>query len=340
MFMLLCGIFNFVSKDYFAKHRVQNPKFYHVCTYTTIKKDTDKSDKTQQGSNKGEMLQVLYEQWVQAGGNWNNSQLVAQAKTTISGSKTGARRWMLRSQIIEKYGSESIADELILSKETDPALKKTQVREHPELPHRQDLKLYLCWDESYETDKEDTLITQMLEVAQSGGSGGNRRGRSKEKKDRKEKHKKGKDKKRKRSTSSSKSSSRSSSASSTSLSSGTSVWTAKSAKGKSKRKVNKTVGKPKPPKPSSSSADGDKPGASLSKKAIEKQKKAEKEAERKQKKEAEQAEKKKQKEEESQRKKAEKEEELKRKKAEKEAKTQVEKEKQKTRAAGKKAISV
>ena len=274
---------------------------------------------TPSGGDKAEMMQVLYEQWVQAGGKWNDSQLVLQCRSTISGTKTGGRRWMLRSDIVKKYGCEVTADEIIRSKESDPALLKTCVRDHPELKHRADLRLYLCWDESYETDKEDTTITKMLQLTDSGS----KRGRSKEKKERKDKkNSKGKDKKkRKRSTSTSeKSSSQSSSSRSVSISSLSSDSSSSSSHKTRKSKKPKTNGR-----------SGQTPaGKPLTKKELQKQEKERKAAEKK-------AEKEKEKEKKEAEKKQKKEEEDQRKKEEKLKKQQVEKEKTKTRNSGKKA---
>ena len=291
-----------------------------------------------QGTNKNEMLQVLYEQWVQAGGKWESSQLVIQARTSIKGSKTGARRWMMRSEIVKRYGCEETADELILAKESDPTLFRTQVRNHPELPHRTDLRLYLCWDESYETDTEDVLITKMLEVAQNDS----RRGRSKDRKDHKKKDKK----KRKRSTSSSSSCSKSPSSSASKSSKSSEDCDSSSSKSrKAATKITKKSKKAKKSKDGKSRQGGSPApsGASrLSKEALknaEKQrKKDEEQAEKKKQKEDEQAEKKRKKEEEQADKKRQKDEENEKKKFEKEKKQQAEKEKQKQRASGKKVF--
>ena len=146
---------------------------------------------------------------------------MVQARSTIKGSKTGARRWMLRADIVKKYGCEVTADELIHAKESDPALRRTQVRDHPELPKRADLRLYLCWDESFKTDTEDVLISKMLEVSRKDSHG---RGRSKDRK------KKDKRKRRRRSTSSSKSSPSSSSSQSSKSSQDSDSLSSKSRK--------------------------------------------------------------------------------------------------------------
>lgn len=271
------------------------------------------------------MLQILYEQWIQVGGHWDKSQLVVQARTTIKGSKTGARRWMLRADIVQKYGSEEIADELIHAKESDPELRKTQVRDHPELPHRADLRLYLCWDSSVESDTEDVMVEQLLSAVQSDS---HKRGRSEKKKASKKKDKK----RRKRSTSSSRSSSQSSKSSSTSGQSTLSSVSAmskvtkatKATKAKDKKKKSKSKGRKasehaeQPPAPQLTKAQ-------LAK--LEKKRKQEetKEAQRKQK------------EEEKEAKRQTKEAENEQKRIKREAQQKVEKEKQAKRAEGKKA---
>lgn len=113
------------------------------------------------------MLGVLFEQWLQVGGKWDQSSLVAQARQSFRGTKTGARRWMQRSDLIQKYQDPVIADEIIASKEGDPLVRACCVRPNPDLPSRADLKQYLCWDASHECDVEDTLIEQMMTVTQS-----------------------------------------------------------------------------------------------------------------------------------------------------------------------------
>lgn len=275
-----------------------------------------------------DMLQVLWEQWIQSAGQWDKSELVVQARSTIKGTKTGARRWMLKSDIVQKYGDESIAEELIRAKESDPKLRQTQVRDHPELPHRVDLRLYLCWDSSHESDTEDVVIEQMLNCVQKDSHG---RGRGKDKKSRKDK------KKRKQTTSSSTSSRSKSTKSMSSKSSKTSSSaSSKATKATKATKVSKKSKKAKKDKKISKKTNRKSPspeGRKLTQAQIEKAEKervkAEEKAEKERKKADEKADKKKQKDEETQKK-----------KAEREAKQKIEKEKQKVRASGKKAWGV
>ncbi|CAK9057553.1 unnamed protein product [Durusdinium trenchii] len=70
----------------------------------------------------------------------------------------------MKKEIIEKY-DEATANEIIASKMADPVLKKTCVRDHEDLPDREDLRVYLCWDSSYETDVEDTVIEQLFKAS-------------------------------------------------------------------------------------------------------------------------------------------------------------------------------
>ncbi len=275
------------------------------------------------------MLQVLFEQWMQVGGKWDESQLIIQARTSHKGSKVGGRRWMMRQDIIKKYdGDVETADQLIASKEADPLLKKVSVRDHPDLPWRTDLRLFLIWDESYEQDSEDVVMDQLFSLGQKDSHGT---------KHKKGHTKKGKGKKRHRSSSSSSSASGSrSSSSSTDDSDQSSPSVKPSKKSKSKRdakknqkKTKKTKKAKKDHKKSSESSEGssDSEVPEVQKKMTEAQK---------QKEEAKQ-EKIRQKEEEKAEKNRQKEEEKKQKALQKKESQEKEKEKAKTRASAKKA---
>lgn len=232
---------------------------------------------------------------------------------------------MLRADIVKKYGCEVTADELIHSKESDPALRRTQVRDHPELPGRADLRLYLCWDSSFETDTEDVLISEMLEVAQKDSHG---RGRSKDRKKKKDKRRdRGGPPRPARALPAVPAANRARAAGILTVRRQNPERQPPRSPRTKKSKKGKKEGKSKP---------GSSPARSvatrLSKQAIQKAEKERQKAE-------EQAEKKRQKEEETAAKKRQKDEENEKKKAEKEQKQQVEKEKQKIRASGKKVLN-
>ena len=275
---------------------------------------------TNEGSNKAEMFQVLYENWIAANGKWDQSQIVVQCRSTVKGSKTGARRWMLRSDIVSKYGSESVANDIINAKLNDPMLKQTCVRDHPDLPGRSDLQLFLCWDSSHECDTEDTVVEQMFTMSQKHDL---REGQGKKNKGH------GHDKKRKRSTSSSSSVNTTSMSISSDSDSDSDDSSSSGAKKKSKKsKNNKKAKKGKDAGKKAKKTKEDKKGKK-ERKDKDKEKDAEKEKER----TAAEEEKKRLKE----KKAAEKEAEKQRKKEEREEKQKKDKEKNDIRAKGRKA---
>eukprot|EP00438_Fugacium_kawagutii_P000155 Skav223605 [mRNA] locus=scaffold493:641546:642457:+ [translate_table: standard] len=260
------------------------------------------------GSTKLEMMNVLFEQWVITGGEWSKSELVIQAKSSFTGRRRGSRQWFTKKQLMDKYGGcEDTADQIIASKLADPITKQACVRPHPELPWRNDLMLYLCYDESSEVDTEDFVIDQMLGLSQNNrvpsrdSSKKKKKKKSKSKKDKKDKKAK---RKRSSSSSSSSSSSRGSSESDSSKSSDDDSQDSSDSSSSSKKKNNE---------------EPEKPEDTRSAKEIKKEQKRL------------------QKEEEKLEKKRLKDEENARKKAEREEKAKAEKEKQKVRGTGKKA---
>lgn len=233
---------------------------------------------------------------------------------------------MLRADIVKKYNSEEIADELIRAKEGDPELRRTQVRDHPELPHRADLRLYLCWDSSVECDTEDHMVEQLLSAVQTDS---HKRGRSKEKKDRKKQ-----DKKRRKKTSSSSSISRKSSSSSSSSKSAQSSASSKATKATKATKTSKAA---KAAKDKRSRAKTEPVAPPLTKAELAKAEKLRKQEEAKESKKKRQEEEKEKREQEKERKRQVREEENEKKKRDKEERQKVEKEKQTKRGDGKKA---
>lgn len=79
-------------------------------------------------------LQVLQDAWSQCAGIWKQSQLykkiVERKKTTAH----GARLWLTRGQLVEKYRSQQMADVICDGKLADEELKKTHTKRHPDCP--------------------------------------------------------------------------------------------------------------------------------------------------------------------------------------------------------------
>ena len=88
-----------------------------------------------------EKLQVLFEQWMSCDGHWSESSLYQQLKVSHTHRRRGARKWLTETELAVKYNSENIANKIVMSKLTDPEVKKLQVRDHPDAPGDPDTRL-------------------------------------------------------------------------------------------------------------------------------------------------------------------------------------------------------
>lgn len=258
-----------------ASIMIQDDVFYDnnmTSVWYTMVHDVFFSDLLE-GSNKSEKLQLMFEDWCQSNEDWHQSSFLLRIRTTHSNKVKGARRWLTEQAIAEKYKSAEIAKEIVAAKLNCEVMRKTSVRPHPDMPHRKDLQLYLCWDESFETSEVDTVVESLFE----------QRSTSKDSKG---------DKKRKKSKRRSSSSSNSSYSSDASTSSSSSDSSAKKSKRKSKKnKDKKDKGSKKDKADRSKKKEQD-----AAKKAEQDRKKEEKEAEQERKREQKEAEQEKKKE--------------------------------------------
>ena len=75
------------------------------------------------------------EDWLSCGGTWEKSKLLQTMRNEKRLRHRGARIWLTKQQIVDKYGSKGIAESICNAKLDDPELKKTQTREHPDCPN-------------------------------------------------------------------------------------------------------------------------------------------------------------------------------------------------------------
>ena len=187
---------------------------------------------TRPGSKKNEKLQVLFEEWAGSEEDWSKSNLIIQMRSRNKHSKKGCRRWLTQREIADKYGSADIAADIVRLKLEDNKTRASTVRDHPDLPGREDMRQFLVFDYSEETDERDEILESLFSVEEGSDqddvptSLGRGRSHAKKKDSRKSK------KKRRRSTSSS---SRSSTRKSSSSDSSKSSHSAKTSKTKTKR---------------------------------------------------------------------------------------------------------
>lgn len=82
---------------------------------------------------------------------------------------------MTEADIVAKYlpgrsleEAKQIAREIVEGKEKDAHMKKTHIRPHPDAPLRLDMRLFLIWDESYETTERDVTVETLFECKDAG----------------------------------------------------------------------------------------------------------------------------------------------------------------------------
>lgn len=74
------------------------------------------------------------EEWLSTAGNWRESKLYQRMTAKKTERKHGARVWLTRAQLLMKYGSQEIVDEIVTAKLSDPDLKESHTKPHPDAP--------------------------------------------------------------------------------------------------------------------------------------------------------------------------------------------------------------
>lgn len=79
-------------------------------------------------------MSSLYEDFLSIDGNWRNSMVYKTIKSINRTGRRGIRRWLTRSQLENHFQDSTIVDAIIVRKQSDEYLKKTEIREHPDCP--------------------------------------------------------------------------------------------------------------------------------------------------------------------------------------------------------------
>ena len=72
------------------------------------------------------------DEWLSCGGRWTESTFYIRATERSTHSTRGARVWLTRDQIAEKYKSREIANMICDQKLSDPEAFRTQTKLHPD----------------------------------------------------------------------------------------------------------------------------------------------------------------------------------------------------------------
>lgn len=96
-------------------------------------------------------MTLLYEEYLQCGGQWENSQLVARVRLTNKEKRWGRVVWLTKAGLLQKYGQDNtdLVRDIIARK-----VASGDVRAHPDCPDRVDARLYRVWDSSGEEVSE------------------------------------------------------------------------------------------------------------------------------------------------------------------------------------------
>ena len=109
-------------------------------------------------------LQVLLEQWASAQGVWRETEFFLSIKQKKRNRSYGCRTWMTRGELVAKFGSTDIADQIIEAKELDAEAAKSQIRAHPDLHGKATKDSTPCttWMYMYIQSLSDVLIKNGL----------------------------------------------------------------------------------------------------------------------------------------------------------------------------------
>ena len=129
------------------------------------------------GPGKSQKLAVMFEDWCGSEEDWGKSKLVLQMRQVNTVGRKGSRKWMCRHEIVDKYKSEVIADEIISQKMSmDETARASVVRDHPDSP-MEELRQYLVFDAESEYDQSDTVLESLFSVTDRGGHGRGKKNR-------------------------------------------------------------------------------------------------------------------------------------------------------------------
>ncbi|CAE7278142.1 unnamed protein product, partial [Symbiodinium microadriaticum] len=119
--------------------------------------------------NDSAMNSVLFEAWEKCQGDWKTSSIYLNLKSISRTRRTGVRVWMTRAEVIAKFG-ETSADAIILRKQGDEKLRKSEIRRHPELPESDELVQFLILDTSKFVEEEEEIMEQLYQAADNDSS--------------------------------------------------------------------------------------------------------------------------------------------------------------------------
>ncbi|CAE7418869.1 PLCXD2 [Symbiodinium sp. CCMP2592] len=136
----------------------RNMRYYRSFESAMCPREISKLSK--KASDDAGMRSYLFESWLSSGENWHKSSLLSRLRSKKSATARGFRKWMLRKEMVEKWGEE-MADDMIEAKMTCEEKRMTEIRNWPECPKRE-VKQYLCLFEDSAEDVDHTELEMEL----------------------------------------------------------------------------------------------------------------------------------------------------------------------------------
>lgn len=90
-----------------------------------------------------EKLALLLDEWTSCQGQWKESNLYLRLSETTRHRKRGARCWLTRAELVQKYGDVEAATHIWESKLAEDDGSGAQIRPHPDCPKVLDPRMHI-----------------------------------------------------------------------------------------------------------------------------------------------------------------------------------------------------
>jgi len=128
-------------------HQINHAKRVHRINASGSKTPREIRAAGRAAHRNSEKLALLLDEWTSCQGQWKESNLYLRMSESTRHRKCGARCWLTRAELVQKYGDVEAATHIWESKLADDDGSGTQIRPHPDCPKVPDPRmhtLYIC----------------------------------------------------------------------------------------------------------------------------------------------------------------------------------------------------
>ncbi|CAE7417885.1 unnamed protein product [Symbiodinium sp. CCMP2592] len=110
-----------------------------------------------QGKSRGSsVMRFMFEQFITADENWQQSAIMMNIRQKKKGSRHGKFVWKRFDHVVTEHGEAIAKDMLQNKKKDDPNLSGKWVQKHPDQPEREDWMLMKCFDSKVENEESES----------------------------------------------------------------------------------------------------------------------------------------------------------------------------------------